>query len=161
MTNTSAVPNEKVTFQTLGESALQAEIEIKAPLAKVYAAWTDPTQLPRWFGPRADGRLQIDHFDCTVGGRYDLTMIFADGDRVQIVGAYQELDPPKKIVFTWQWSESPGMSSETLITVDLAPTSAGTHLTLKHERFVSADDRDLHRSGWEPILYRLAAVLTD
>lgn len=149
-----------VKFQTLSDSTLKAEIELKALPEKVYAAWTRPELLPKWFGPRTGGSLQIDHFDCSVGGRYDVTMIFADGDRVQLVGKYQELDPPKKIVFTWQWSDGPKSSNETLVTVDLAPSEVGTHLTLTHERFLSAEARNDHREGWEPLLCRLASILT-
>lgn len=152
--------NDLVKFQTLGDSALKAEIELKAPPEKVYAAWTRPELLPKWFGPSADGRLQVDHFDCSVGGRYDVTMIFADGDRVQIVGKYQELDPPNKIVFTWQWTDGPTRSNETLVTVDLAPSEVGTHLMLTHERFSTAEARNDHQQGWKPILARLASILT-
>lgn len=149
-----------VTFQNLSESAIKVEIDIKAAPDKVYAAWTLPELLPKWFGPKAGGNLQIDHFDCTVGGRYDVTMVFADGDKVQIVGTYQELDPPKKIVFTWQWTDGPITSNDTLVTVELAASEVGTHLTLTHERFASAEARNDHSEGWEPILSRLASSLT-
>ena len=144
--------DELVKFQTLSDSAIKAEIELKAPPDKVYAMWTQPELLVKWFGPRADGRLQVDHFDCCVGGRYDVTMIFADGDRVQLVGTYQELNPPKKIVFTWQWTDRPTLSNETLVTVDLTPSAVGTDLTLTHERFLSTEARNNHRQGWEPLL---------
>lgn len=153
--------DELVKFQTMGDSALKAEIEIKATPEKVYAAWTKAEQLPKWFGPRTGGSLQVDHFDCSVGGRYDVTMLFADGDRVQIVGKYQELDPPKKLVFTWQWTDSPTTSNETLVTVDLVPTAIGTHLTLTHERFLSAEARSQHQQGWGPLLERLASILAN
>lgn len=152
--------DESVTFRTLSDSALKAEIEIKTTPDKVYAAWTKPELLPKWFGPRVGGSLQIDLFDCFVGGRYDITMVFADGDRVQFVGKYQELVPPKRIVFTWQWTDGATLSNETLVTVDLAPSEVGTHLTLIHERFASAKARDDHHEGWEPLLSRLASILT-
>ena len=150
-----------VTFQTLGDSALRAEIEIKASPDKVYAAWTRPERFVKWFGPRSGGSLQIDQFDCHVGGKFDVTMLFADGDRVQMIGMYQTLDAPVKIVLTWQWRESTTLSNETLVTVDLLPTATGTLLTLTHERFASAGARDDHQEGWGPLLAHLAAILTD
>jgi uncharacterized protein YndB with AHSA1/START domain len=154
------MPDELVTFQPLGESALQAQIELKAPPERVYAAWTRPELLQKWFGPRENGSLQVDHFDCSVGGSYDMLLTFADGDRIQLVGKYLELDPPRKIVFTWQWTDSATTSNETLVTVELIPSQSGTHLTLTHERFISAEVRDDHGPGWESLLSRLASILT-
>lgn len=152
----------RVKFQNLSDSALEGRIEIKAPPEKVFAAWTEPALLSTWFGPpKGNGRLEIDHFDCRVGGSYDVTMVFDDGDRVQLTGKYQELVPSKKIVFTWQWTQSPILSEETLVTVDLVPTERGTQLTLTHERFASAGARDDHFGGWEPLLARLDSALTN
>lgn len=155
------MPDELVTFETVRDSALKARIDIKTTPDKVYAAWTQPELLPKWFGPRSGGSLRIDRFDCSVGGGYDVTMIFADGDRVQIFGTYLELDPPKKIVLTWQSNDNPAVASETLVTVDLVPSETGTHLTLTHERFISAEVRSRHEEGWGPLLLRLASLLTD
>lgn len=148
-----------VTFRSVGDTAIEAKIELKAPPDRVYAAWTRPDQFVKWFGPRADGKLLVDQFDCSVGGRYDVTMVFADGDRMQIVGAYRTLDPFTQIVFTWQWTESPAFSRETLVTVDLTPSNVGTLLTLTHERFSDIEARNNHQQGWEPLLARLASIL--
>ncbi len=155
------MPDELVTFETLSDTALKARIEIKTTPDKVYAAWTQPELLPKWFGPRSGGNLQIDRFDCSVGGAYDVTMMFSDGDRVQIFGKYLELDPPKKIVLTWQSTDTPATAHETLVTVDLIPSERGTHLTLTHEHFISAEVRSRHEQGWGPLLLRLASTLTN
>jgi uncharacterized protein YndB with AHSA1/START domain len=150
----------RVTFQNVSDSALEGSIEIKAAPEKVYAAWTEPEQLLKWFGPpKGNGRLEIDRFDCRVGGGYDVAMVFDDGDRVQLVGTYRELDPPKKLVFTWQWTQAPTLSDETLVTIDLVPTAVGTRLTLTHERFLTIESRNDHHGGWEPLFARLAALL--
>ncbi len=153
---------EQVKFSELGDSTLQAAIEIKTTPDKVYAAWTKQEQFVKWFGPRVDGSLEVDTFDCSVGGRYDVTMVFADGDRVQLLGDFQELDPPNKLVFTWQWKEGPtAAAAPTLVTVDIMPSKIGTLLTLTHERFISTQSRNDHQQGWGPLLERLAKVLAN
>ncbi len=152
---------ERVKFLNLSDSALRADIEIKASPERVYAAWTNVEELVKWFGPpNGKGRLHVDRFDCTVGGNYDVTMVFDDGDRVQLTGSYKELDPFNRIVLTWTWAEGPMSSQETLVTVDLSPTPQGTHLTLVHERFATLEGRDAHHEGWGPVLDRLASVLS-
>lgn len=153
---------ELVKFSELGDSTLQAQIDIKTSPERVYAAWTKQDEFVKWFGPRVDGSLEVDTFDCSVGGKYDVTMVFADGDRVQLLGDFQELDPPKKLVFTWQWKEGPAAASgPTLVTVDIVPSTKGALLTLTHERFTSVQSRNDHQSGWGPLLVKLANVLSN
>lgn len=162
MSETSPSPTEaRVAFETPDDATLRARIEIRASPERVYAAWTRPEILPTWFGPRSGGRLQIDRFEPQVGGAYDVTMVFADGDRARMTGEYRELDPPRRIAMTWRWDESGAPSEETLVTVDLVPTETGTALTLVHARFATPAMRDQHQSGWGPLLQRLALVLAD
>lgn len=152
--------DERVSLSNPSASALQAQIDLKASPERVFAAWTRAEELPRWFGPRKGGHLQVDRFEPSVGGDYDVTMVFADGDRAQITGRYLELDPPRRIVLTWAWHDEGGLpSEETLVTVDLLPTEDGTRLTLLHERFAAVADRDNHAQGWATGLVRLDAYL--
>ena len=150
-----------VSFETPSASALQAQIDLKASPERVYAAWTRAEEFSRWFGPRKGGHLLVDRFEPAVGGDYDVTMVFADGDRAQMTGRYLELDPPRKIVLTWVWHEGGKPSEETLVTVDLLPTEGGTRLTLLHERFANVADRDNHQQGWPGVLARLDAYLNE
>ena len=77
---------DRVTFQNPSDSTLRAQIDINAAPERVYAAWTQSADFPTWFGPRTGGHLQVDRFDCAIGGGFDVTMVFADGDRAQMVG---------------------------------------------------------------------------
>jgi uncharacterized protein YndB with AHSA1/START domain len=141
--------NERVMLHDLGEQSLQAQIDIKADPEKVFMAWTDRDRFAQWFGPpKRNGSLEVAHFDCQVGGTFDVSMVFADGDKVQLTGEYLEVDPPKKIVFSWLWTDG----TDTLVTVDIAPIETGSRLTLTHERFVSVEDRDSHQQGWSMLL---------
>jgi uncharacterized protein YndB with AHSA1/START domain len=150
---------QRVKFQNLSDSAVEAKIDIKASPEKVFRAWTNQNEFVKWFGPRTGGRVEVSEFNPTVGGRYDVTMVFEDGDRVQLVGTFEEVEPPKKLVLTWQWAQSPTISQPTTVAVEIAPSELGSTLTLTHSQFVSVADRDQHESGWAPIVARLASVL--
>ena len=79
-----------------------------------------------------------------------------DGERWLVRGVYREVVPNRRLVHTWCWE---GSDAESLVTVDLAPESAGTtRLTLTHSRFAQAEARDKHAQGWTGCLAKLEAV---
>lgn len=53
---------------------------IDAPRSMVYAAWTDPHQIPEWFGP-AGMAIETREIDLKPGGVWRFDMIAADGTR--------------------------------------------------------------------------------
>jgi uncharacterized protein YndB with AHSA1/START domain len=73
-----------------------------------------------------------------------------------VSGEYVEVEPPGRLVFTWQWD---GEDERTLVTVDLTATAGGTDLRLVHESFVDDAARDSHAQGWSDCLDRLPAWL--
>lgn len=95
--------------------------DFNAPPEKVFQAWTDPRIMARWFGP--DGaEVQSAEIDLEVGGEYRLTLKEPDGSVAVLHGAYREIDPPRKLIFTWildgQACEgSAGLHAETVVTL--------------------------------------------
>jgi uncharacterized protein YndB with AHSA1/START domain len=71
-------------------------------------------------------------------------------------GEYRIVEPTDRLVFTWQWD---GEDAETLVEIRLAPQADGTHLTLAHGGFATADARDEHAQGWQDCLERLPSYL--
>ena len=51
-----------------------------APVAAVYAAWTDPEQMKHWMGPSDDYGESEVAMDVRVGGRYRIVMHAPDGE---------------------------------------------------------------------------------
>ena len=77
-------------------------------------------------------------------------------------GIYREIDPPRKLVFTWQWEGGEGpKEGETLVTIELEERGDSTELVLIHERFATAESRDGHEQGWASALNRLEARFLD
>ncbi len=77
------------------------------------------------------------------------------GARHEVSGAYAEIDEPKRLVFSWAWSNAPERVSR--VTVVLRAIAAGTEVTLTHDRFADEGTATRHRRGWTESLDRLAA----
>lgn len=62
----------------------------------VFAAWTDPTQLPSWFGPTGM-TIETHEIDIREGGVWRFDMVGADGTRYDNRMTFLILDPPHRI----------------------------------------------------------------
>jgi uncharacterized protein YndB with AHSA1/START domain len=136
--------------------SLTLKRRLNAPPQKVYAAWTDPEKILRWFGPDS-GHVNDAETDVRVGGRYAVTFTTEDGERHHVSGVYREVVPNEKLVFTWAWRTMP--ERESLVTIAIKPDGAGSTLTLIHEQFFDEPARDRHRDGWNACLGKLANFL--
>ena len=140
----------------LDKPSLTIRRRLDAPPAKVFAAWTDPEKIARWFGP-AEVEPLLAQCDARVGGRYRIVMRSADGEEHDVGGVFREVVANEKLVFTWAWRTTP--ERESLVTVALTPDGDGTLLTLTHEQFFDAEARDRHESGWSGTLDKLQKYL--
>ena len=127
----------------------RTEIFIEATPERVFGHFTDPGMLSSWLGKAA-------RLDPQPGGEFRFEI--ADGE--WCVGEYVEIDPPRRVVFTWGWENEtmnlpPGSS---VVEVDLAQEGAGTRLSLTHRDLPDDDSLMLHTDGWSRYLYRLDRV---
>ena len=119
---------------------------------KVYAAWTEPEKVARWFGPDAGGVVRAE-IDVRTGGRFTVVFHTQDGEEHHVSGAYREVVPNEKLVFTWAWRSTP--ERESLVTILIEPDCGGSLLTLIHEQFFDEAARDRHELGWTGSLDKL------
>ncbi|RYY99329.1 MAG: ATPase [Chitinophagaceae bacterium] len=68
----------KTIFPATGDCEIVSSRSIDAPIGLVWAAWTDPAQLARWWGP-AGFRNSFHAFDLRVGGTWRFTMHGPEG----------------------------------------------------------------------------------
>ena len=125
---------------------------LKAPPAKVFAAWTDPEKVKRWMGPGVATPVLAEN-DARVGGRYRWVTKSPNGELHDVGGTYREVVANEKLVFTWAWKSTP--ERESVVTVLLKPDGDGTLLTLTHEQFFDEETRDRHQGGWTGALDKL------
>jgi uncharacterized protein YndB with AHSA1/START domain len=143
--------------QTATKPSLTLKRRLKAPPAKVFAAFTDPEKVKGWMGPGEIKALRAES-DVRVGGRYRWVMKSPEGEEHDVGGVYREVVPNEKLVFTWAWKSTP--ERESLVTVLLKPDGDGTLLTLTHEQFSDQEARDRHQGGWNSALDKMEKFLT-
>jgi uncharacterized protein YndB with AHSA1/START domain len=130
-----------------------------APIERVFDAWTTP-QIMREFMCPGEITTQAE-VDARVDGAYRIVMHKPDGEELIAYGIYRELTRPTRIVCTWQWEEDdPALAKETLLTLEFAPRGTQTELTLTHENFRDAQQRDGHAAGWGEIMTKLERVVS-
>jgi uncharacterized protein YndB with AHSA1/START domain len=141
--------------------------ELAAPRDEVFRTWTEPDLFKRWFTPPGNASVTAD-LDVRPGGAYRITVERTElvPGTSYIVGNYLEVDPPKRLVFTFGWEEPPPVEGlealETLdsrVTVQFRDLGASTELSITHERLDSPELRDFHRFGWETTLDQLARIV--
>ncbi|MFM0415477.1 SRPBCC family protein [Paraburkholderia aromaticivorans] len=131
---------------------------IKAPPEKVYAAWTRPELMARWWGPDAGPVLSAEA-DPRVGGRFRVVFQTLDGETHDCRGEYREVEADRKLVFTWEWVTLPERRS--LVTIRFRPIEEGTELNFTHAQFFDEAARDGHRTGWSGAFEKLEALFAE
>lgn len=128
---------------------------IPAPREEVFRAWTVPERVRLWFGP---GQFTVAsaEIDLRPGGEYRILLQPPEGEPMALRGIYREVDPPRRLVFTWDiaWRNAP----ESLVTVELSEVDGGTEVVVTHGDFDSLQDGEPYRRGWESGLPKLVRV---
>lgn len=135
-----------------GHRRLVTSRVIAASPERLFAAWTTPDQLRKWWGPPG-GHCEDAEVDVRVGGAYRLDNRTADGELVTISGTFTEVSPPTAIAYTWQ--VDPGPPHRELVTVSFTPCDGGTDVVIRHDRIADEAIWQEHARGWASCLDRL------
>jgi uncharacterized protein YndB with AHSA1/START domain len=128
---------------------------INAPPARVWDAWTRPDLMVLWFGPHHT-RAEHAEAELRIGGGFRVVLREDNGARHEAVGGYAEIEPERRLVFSWHWASTPERVSR--VTVLFRAIAEGTEVTLTHDRLADADTATRHRRGWTESLERLEAM---
>lgn len=138
-------------------TSLRVSRVINADADLVFRAWTEPEQIQRWLSPEGVTVANVE-VDLTVGGRYRIRMTGAEGQRHTAFGVYREIDPPHRLVCTWDWEEDENRVGETLVTVEFKNLGGATEVVVTHELFPNAEVKSGHEEGWTRCLNRLESI---
>ena len=132
-------------MQAEGTEVITHEVRIEARPETVFAFLTDSNKMTRW-------KSRSARLDPRPGGVYRVDL----NGRDVVVGEFVELDPPRRVVFTWGWEGSdkvpPGSST---VEITLTPDGDATVLRLVH-RDLPVGEGAGHEEGWNHFLQRLA-----
>lgn len=133
---------------------------VRAPAERVFAAWTEPELLRRWWGPRPVTCCDA-HVDLRVGGSYRIGNALPDGSVLWISGEFEVVEPPLRLVYTWLVEGKDHPEDRSLVTVRFETRAGGTEVIVVHERVESEDVRREHENGWLGCLDGLDALFSD
>ena len=128
-----------------------------ATAEEVFEALRDPELLREWAAPD-EHRTEAVEMDFREGGSYRRRMRFPDGSVHLLRGEYLEIEPPRRLVYTYRW-ETIQEAPDTVVEIDLRERDGQTELRLVHSGFEAGETADDHRGGWESCLDRLAKLL--
>lgn len=123
----------------------------------VFDAWLDAALIGKWmFGPSVrDEEIVSLQLEPKVGGRFSF-LVERQGEEIEHSGQYFEIDPPRRLVFSW--GIVGGDSS--CVAVEVAGDENGSELILTHFMHPDwADHMEQTRAGWTHMLDKLAEAL--
>jgi uncharacterized protein YndB with AHSA1/START domain len=141
-----------------GRFVLELRRGLPAPRERVFTALTQADDLTRWWGPQGFTTPEI-RLDLRVGGAYRFGMQPPDGDLFHLSGEFLEVEPPRRLAYTFRWDEPTPDDRETIVALSLSAVGGGTELALRQGEFATEERLALHRGGWTDSLDKLSALL--
>lgn len=148
------------------ELDLKLERVIDVPPEQVWAAWTTPEPMKKWFAPKPWTTVEVE-IDLRVGGKFRTVMRSPEGQDFPGMGCFLEIVPNKTLV--WTDALLPGFrpAPEPFFTarLTLEKVGNGTRYTA-HAMHKSAEVRKSHadmgfESGWGQVLDQLVQAIRE
>lgn len=147
-----------MTEHTIAHATLVMERTYNASPTRVFHAWADAEAKARWSAPTPNIVIKYDEADFREGGR-DVVHCIEPGkaDYIAVVH-YLDLRSDRRIVFAEAVSNGVERVSAALISIQLTPQGAGTHLnlTMQIASFDGSNMEEGYQFGWAAALDNLA-----
>jgi uncharacterized protein YndB with AHSA1/START domain len=118
---------------------------VKAPPTRVFEAWTTSAQLRAWWGPRGV-TCNDAAVDLRVGGRYRIGNLLPDGKVIVIEGGFEIIEPPSKLVYTWQVDGGP--IERVTVRFEAKDGTRSTEVVVVHDGIRDEATKRTHEQGW-------------
>jgi uncharacterized protein YndB with AHSA1/START domain len=127
----------------------------------VFDYLTTPDGVAAWFGPD-ESPVTTAELDPRVGGNFRVRFKTVDGKEHEASGEYLEVDPPRRISMSWQWTEEgepEELGRTSRVDFVLRPIEEGVELTLTHAKLKNEISQASHDGGWAGALNKLVRIL--
>jgi uncharacterized protein YndB with AHSA1/START domain len=131
--------------------------DFAAPRELVFAAWTDPRLVARWWPGRFT--LLSSQMDVRPGGVWRRRLRRPDGVVLSERGVFREVAAPERLAFTYNCEGGEFVEPETLVVVTLTEHTGGTRLMLHHGSFDADTRRGEHEGAWSRCLDRISTIV--
>jgi uncharacterized protein YndB with AHSA1/START domain len=143
------------TIVTPDQDKIISEIEIAAPMERVFKAISDAEDIRR-----RSPHLSVYEMEARVGGKWRLEMHVPKPHHgvttIRHGGEILEVDPPRLLVYTWTANFHDNPKGQSIVRWELTPTKSGTHVKLTHSGLASepAACKD-YAGGWPGVLQEI------
>jgi uncharacterized protein YndB with AHSA1/START domain len=138
------------------DHALTITRVFKAPVLRVFQAWTERDRIREWMGPHGFTTTLFES-DARPGGAWRARMRGPDGQELGQHGLVRALSPPRLFAFTQQWEDEGSL--ETLVTIGFSERGGRTTMRFQQGDFDTSEARNSHEEGWSESFDRLEAYL--
>lgn len=142
----------------LAHATIVMERTYNASPARVFAAWSEVEARKRWSAPAENIRIAYEEADFREGGR-DLSRCIEPGNEDYVAAVtYIDIKQDQRIFFVEDITHGKKRVSAALISVELTPKDAATHLllTMQIASFDGSGMEQGYQFGWNAALDNLA-----
>jgi uncharacterized protein YndB with AHSA1/START domain len=136
------------------DESLEITRVVNAPRDRVWAAWTRPEELARWWWP---ARFETGYtVNLREGGEYRFESAELPQTGVLgITGRFLVVRPAEELRYTWRWLSEEVESEVRVVFLDRGPR---TEIRITHSGLDGGEERENHAIGWRDCLDRLSAL---
>jgi uncharacterized protein YndB with AHSA1/START domain len=140
------------------ELTLEMKRILPAAPERVFAAFTNPNELAKWWGPEGFSVPNLK-FRARSGESYRIEMQPPTGDPFHLTGEFREVDRPARLAYTFAWEPADADDVETLVSLAFRDLGDSTEVALTQGPFENEARLQLHRDGWRESFDKLERLV--
>ena len=144
-------------MQTNNDFKVNASQEFAVPVDQLYAAWTSPELLKKWWKPMNNTLTEVTN-ELKEGGT--VKYVFKENN-LTITGKYSEVKENERLAYTWDWEFAQDVvkNASYKLTVEFKSNGNGSAIAVTQENFKNEEGTVPHQEGWNKGLEDLKQFL--